>query len=1465
MARQHRFDWFSSTQRSRLKSCEKRPRSASPRRPCFEPLEARYLLSVNPQLPLEQPGYAADPTTMGEPVFLFDTVWYAPQGEGSLPPSIDFTAGDPWPDGDPGTDGFQLTYSYSNFLDGTLPGGLTEDELRAATEEALGLWASVAPLHLQEVFDTGPDPSDDDYAAALHPDLRIGHHFIDGSIGANVLAHAFFPVLSDGLAGDVHFDNGNSWGLFQSGNEFDVIEVMLHELGHSLGLGHETTLDAIMNPIIGGRFSGLGTGFLLQDDIDGIQALYGDGVGSVTPIQPYLVDTIVDEDDGNYGKGHLSLREAIYLATEIDNQKIIFDTALAGQTIVLDDSLGSLMITDSVVIEGLGSDHIAIMAPAPNGALSEGGDGQIFVISYDGLPPLTTNVSISGLELTGAGSVSHGGAIFSELELLLTDVNIHGNSTSERGGAVYSTAKLEVSSSTIADNMAADDGGGIHASGGLKVDSSTLSGNSSGDEGGAIAIKGEGSQIEVLSSTISGNSADDDGGGLHVNDLNPTVFRVTHSTIHNNTSTTGSGGGMYMYNGVLALEHTIIAGNSDVGEAPDLDNLNLAAAPAVLAKYSFIGNDEGSLITEIEPNFIGTALAPINPMLDVLEDNGGPSQTHRPMLGSPVIDAGNATLPFIPEFDQRGLGFDRVAFDVIDIGAVESTGFALTFTVDNLVDESDGDYSAGDLSLREAILMSSNASGTDKILFDASLSGGTIYLDAALGELLIDTPMAIDAGDLVGGLTIDASETDPTLLVNNGDGTRVFRIDDGSAATQIDVLIEGIALSGGDVTGDGGGVYSLENLSLLFVFVNDNAATGQGGGIFHKDGALVIEDSTVANNRAGDDGGGLYSNTSLDAPRTGRITQSTFSGNQAGDEGGGVFNFDGLLTIQRATITNNTALDGGGVVSYGDGATRTRVSHTIIAGNTGFDVERSKNLFFNSFVTDFHNLIGIGSATAAFDDNDFDTIDVADPLLGPLSNNGGKTLTHKPMAGSLAIDAGDTAFAYFEEVFSHSPVLHWNLDEESGSEVADSVDDADGTLGSGVTLDQPGAALNTGNSAAIDSSEMGFPIQSVSPPLDLSSFGSNYSISLWFNATSTSELQRLLELEDDPSMLPIVAVDLLPTGKVGFLGGELDSNTSFVADQWYNVVVVRDGSDSRIYVNGALDNEGVNVQDPIDNSEATLFVGSGRSSDRLDGSLDEIILYDSALSGQDVSDLFESATTPAAEIILADQRGEPFPRLEDGNSDGTETVDIGAVEAPEPETNSDFNGDTTVNGFDFLAWQLGFGTTSGATVADGDSNNDGDVDGDDLKNWEDDYGSVVPSSPLPQTFVPAMSFENVAVEVSESAVPSADGQAQALDTNVAAVAARSGLFAAWDAAWSRISDARDQNQPQNVDEIVAATVDLPDVEALAARFNLPSKSRRGLSPMVDSKVEEAAIASSFDLALERLSDFGLRGMERNGT
>ena len=119
------------------------------------------------------------------------------------------------------------------------------------------------------------------------------------------------------------------------------------------------------------------------------------------------------------------------------------------------------------------------------------------------------------------------------------------------------------------------------------------------------------------------------------------------------------------------------------------------------------------------------------PNLAPLNFNGGPTRTHALLENSPAIDAGDPSITFdANEFDQRGAPFVRVFDDLgtngssIDIGAFERQVISLNLLVDNRIDENDGDFSVGDLSLREAVDLANANQGDDTIAFDPSVFTG---------------------------------------------------------------------------------------------------------------------------------------------------------------------------------------------------------------------------------------------------------------------------------------------------------------------------------------------------------------------------------------------------------------------------------------------------------------------------------------------------------------------------------------------------------------------------------------------------------------------------------------------------------------------------------------------------------------------------------------------------------------------
>ena len=196
------------------------------------------------------------------------------------------------------------------------------------------------------------------------------------------------------------------------------------------------------------------------------------------------------------------------------------------------------------------------------------------------------------------------------------------------------------------------------------------------------------------------------------------------------------------------------------------------------------------------------------------------------------------------------------------------------------------------------------------------MAGGPATILLKQGELKITDSVAIDGpgADL---LIIDASGNDPTPELNNGDGSRVFNIDNGQTGNLSEVSIGSLRLTGGDLGNFqyGGAILNRENLTITDSVIKGNAAEGNGGGIsnlpdFGATNGLTVVNCTISGNLALN-GGAIDSRGCYLT-----LTGSTISGNSALRCGGGVsfFGFDITLNVSDSTISgNSTVVRGGGL------------------------------------------------------------------------------------------------------------------------------------------------------------------------------------------------------------------------------------------------------------------------------------------------------------------------------------------------------------------------------------------------------------------------------------------------------------------------------------------------------------------------------------------------------------------------
>jgi len=294
----------------------------------------------------------------------------------------------------------------------------------------------------------------------------------------------------------------------------------------------------------------------------------------------------------------------------------------------------------------------------------------------------------------------------------------------------------------------------------------------------------------------------------------------------------------------------------------------------------------------------------------------------------------------------------------------------------DIVEDTNGTVGINGTSLREAINAANNNSGADTILFNSGLSGQVINLTQ--GEL-----------NIFDDLSVRGNKFNP-VGVSGSNKFGVFGIN-----TDVNAIFEGLRIINGNGN-DGGGIFNNGNLTIINSAILNNQAS-LGGAIFNIS-KLNLVNTTLANNSASNGGGGLFNEGEA------KLVNTTISSNTA-NYGGGIYNRQNKVSIFDSTITRNTASNGGaGIGSNGYTYVDTVIGNTIVAGNNGKDVTLFNNNY-NSFASAGNNLIGEGNALGNFVSSG-DQTGVTNPLLGPLTNNGGGTPTHAPLNGSPAINAG---------------------------------------------------------------------------------------------------------------------------------------------------------------------------------------------------------------------------------------------------------------------------------------------------------------------------------------------------------------------------------------------------------------------------------------------------------------------------
>jgi IPTL-CTERM motif len=350
---------------------------------------------------------------------------------------------------------------------------------------------------------------------------------------------------------------------------------------------------------------------------------------------------------------------------------------------------------------------------------------------------------------------------------------------------------------------------------------------------------------------------------------------------------------------------------------------------------------------------------------------------------------------------------------VVAIGLALGAGagtpaMAATYTVTNLSDSLPG-------SLRAAVTLANATPGVpDVITFGAGVTG-TIPLATSItvtDQLTINGPGA--------SLLTITPPAGSSALVNSNQ----------------QLAISGVTFAGGSMLGgavDSQGIQAILTLQSC-VFSNNSTLLGAVNNLF---GSVFISGCTFNNNT-----GTLFAGAVTSAGGTLSITNSTFSGNIASVgaissihdtfvmtnstisgnatgtvQVGGIYLQDTAVPaeIRNSTLSDNVAPSGQAgailVVNFPPASSALNLTSTIVANSTSFsgtiDIASPGGTTTINATNSLIENVGVGTINGTNTANLFG----ADPVLGPLQNNGGPTKTHALLSGSPAIDTGSNPLA----------------------------------------------------------------------------------------------------------------------------------------------------------------------------------------------------------------------------------------------------------------------------------------------------------------------------------------------------------------------------------------------------------------------------------------------------------------------
>ena len=321
-------------------------------------------------------------------------------------------------------------------------------------------------------------------------------------------------------------------------------------------------------------------------------------------------------------------------------------------------------------------------------------------------------LTLANTTLTTGWSLQGGGGLYNTGNAQITACQFVDNHSSSSGGGLMTEGPINVAGCNFSNNEANFQGGGINFQNTTaSISDTTIQNNSTSGYGGGIA--NDNSIVTIEKSLIMSNLANN-GGGAYITGPDPfatNLFTMRNVQVSDNRSRE-NGGGIYACYGIMNIEFSNVISNRANNSLVDPSyatyqggGIYRCSHTTVTMKNSILAENDvpyGTYqqsygpITSLDYNLFGDTaemsspvfashdILNLSPLLGPLQDNGGPTFSHFPLLFSPVVDqipAGVNGCGTDFTVDQRGFVRPADAYgngsNACDIGAVEADANSL--------------------------------------------------------------------------------------------------------------------------------------------------------------------------------------------------------------------------------------------------------------------------------------------------------------------------------------------------------------------------------------------------------------------------------------------------------------------------------------------------------------------------------------------------------------------------------------------------------------------------------------------------------------------------------------------------------------------------------------------------------------------------------------------------------------------